>query len=136
MPERILRLRILWTQPVPTQQDGRPADFGMQRGRTELLQGVLQPDGSTAYETEVAPYRDSQGRQRFRGECVQGPPHELFLYLSYKLVNESAWIGRAKALLAPLTDEFLAAVPESAMLETIINQLGHRYGMTQWRVIA
>ncbi len=120
---------------MPTQHEGRAAQFGMQKGRAELLPGVLQPDGSTTYETDVTPYVDKQGRQRFRGDCVQGPPDEPFLYLSYRFAGEGAWIGRGKALLAPLTEDFLAALPESAVLETRMMRLGGRDRTARWRVV-
>jgi hypothetical protein len=110
----------------------------MQQGRTELLPGVRQDDGSTVFETEVTPYRDKQQRLRFRGPCVQGPPDEPFLYLSWRHTGESSWIGRGKALLQPLDEAFLATVPDGAVLDTTMARLGHRDAgaMTQWRAIA
>ena len=136
MADRTLTLRIIWTQPVPSQHEGHPTDFGMQKGRTEILPGVLRADGSTTYDTEATPYVDKAGRQRFRGPCIQGPPDQPFLYLSHRFVDDGVMAGRGKALLAPLTDEFLSSVKEGAVLETTMARLGHRdaNAMTQWRV--
>jgi len=108
----------------------------MQRGRWELVPGV--PDGdSLVFETEVTPYRDKASRQRYRGLDVQGTPEEPFLYVSWRVKDEQAWIMRAKVDLAPLTEEFLRAVPDGAALETTVSKLGGRYrGFVQeWRIV-
>ena len=108
----------------------------MQRGRWELVPGSPDDDGVT-FETEVAPYRDKAGRSRFRGPDVQGPPDEPFLYLSWRVEGEQAWVMRAKVDLAPLTDEFLETVPVKAVLETTVSKLGgHARGHVQeWRAV-
>lgn len=134
-----LRLRVIWTRPNPANPPGAPQHpsehgtgtiggtlFGMQRGRWEVLPGSQQPDGTTVFETTVEPYTDKAGRQRFRGACVQGPPDEPFLYLSWRPADTQAWIMRAKVLLTPLTPEMLLTLPEGATLETTISQMGHR----------
>ena len=149
--ERTYRLRVRWLGPYP---GGRPdaalrltdhgarsnesalTEFGMQRGRWELVPGV--PDGdSLVFETEVTPYRDKAGRKRYRGPDVQGTPVEPFLYLSWRVKGERAWIMRAKVLLAPLTEEFLRDLPEGAVLETTVSRLGGRErGFVQeWRAV-
>jgi uncharacterized protein DUF5990 len=104
----------------------RETEFGLQRGRQEVVPGALQADGTLLFETRVQPYRDKAGRQRFRGECVQGPPDDPFLYLSWRLAGESSWIGRGKVSLRPLTAELIDELPEDATLRTSISALGHR----------
>src|SRR5690348_12866312 len=126
MNQRRVRLRVIWPQPVPSDHLGQPTEFGMQKGRDVLLPGVTRPDGSTAYETEVSPYRDAKGRLRFRGECVQGPPDEPFLYLSWRGMSGGGWIGRGKIFLQPLDESFLTDIGESTVLETTLKRLGHR----------
>jgi Family of unknown function (DUF5990) len=111
--ERPLRLRVVWPEPIPIASDGRITEFGIQKGRSELLQGHLRHDGSTVYETEASAFRDKHGRLRFRGPCIQGPPEEPFLYLAWRVANETSWIGRGKALLTPLTEEYLTSLPET-----------------------
>ena len=153
MPEpRTLRLRVLWKAPAPGANEdyrafllehgtrnleGLATEFGLQRGRWEVIAGTPWPDGSMAFETEIEPYTDKAGRQRFRGEHVQGPPDEPFLYLSWRVAGEDTWIGRAKVPLTPLTEEVVAAVPETAVFETDVTRFGHRdRGQVQeWRTV-
>jgi hypothetical protein len=153
MPEdRTLRLRVRWTAPPlgATEEyrafleehgldklEGFETEFGMQRGRREVVSGLPQLDGSITFETEVQPYRDKAGRQRFRGEFVQGPPAEPFLYLSWRVAGEESWIARTKIQLSPLTDELIATLPDDAVLETDVTRFGHRSpGQVQeWRAI-
>ena len=136
MADRVLKLRVIWPNPIPGDRDGRATRFGMQRGRSELLPGTQRDDGATIFETEVTPYVDKTGRQRFRGECMQGPPNEPFLYLSYCFADDGVWIGRGKALLESVTDEFLATVPEGAVLEMRMERLAGRTGASKWQVAA
>ena len=108
----------------------------MQRGRWELVPGVA--DGaSLVFETEVTPYRDKAGRQRYRGPDVQGTPEEPFLYLSWRVRGEQFWIMRAKILLAPLTEDLLSTVPKGGVLETTVSRLGgrERGKLQEWRVV-
>lgn len=149
--ERTYRLRVRWLGPLPGDRpeaglrltdhgaanvESVSTEFGMQRGRWELVAGVRDGE-SLVFETEVTPYRDKAGRQRYRGPDVQGTPEEPFLYLSWRLKNEQAWIMRAKVFLEPLTEEFLGGVPEGAVLETTVSRLGGRErGFVQeWRVV-
>lgn len=108
----------------------------MQRGRWDLVPGKPDSDGLT-FETEVTPYRDKAGRPRYRGPDVQGPPDEPFLYLSWRRAGEQAWIMRAKVDLSPLTEAFLEAVPEDAVLETTVSKLGgrDRGHVQEWRAV-
>jgi len=149
--EKTYRLRVRWLGPLPAERqdaalrladhgagdaEGVSTEFGMQRGRWELVPGV--PDGdSLVFETEVTLYRDKAGRQRYRGPDVQGTPEEPFLYLSWRIEGKQAWIMRAKVMLEPLTEEFLRAVPEGGVLETTVSRLGGRergFGQ-EWRVV-
>ena len=149
--EQTYRLRVRWLGPQPaarpdaalrltdhgaTNTDAGSTEFGMQRGRWELIPGVADGD-SLVFETEVTPHRDKAGRQRYRGPDVQGTPEEPFLYLSWRVQGEQAWIMRAKVLLAPLTEEFLRELPEGVLLETTVSRLGGRErGFVQeWRVV-
>ena len=149
--ERTYRLRVRWLGPLPAERpdaalrltdhgdgnaDSSSTEFGMQRGRWELVPGVA--DGaSLAFETEVTPYRDKAGRQRYRGPDVQGTPEEPFLYLSWRIKGEQAWIMRPKVMLAPLTEEFLRNVPEDVVLETTVSRLGGRERgfLQEWHVV-
>jgi hypothetical protein len=125
--EKQLTLCVRWTQPLPGDAGGRATEFGLQAGRDTVLQGRLDTDGSTLYETQATAYIDSRQRLRFRGPCVQGPPEEPFLYLAFRFRDSPAgWIGRAKAMLTTLDQAFLAALPEGAVLETEVAILGHR----------
>jgi len=137
MPET-LRLHVIWTSPLPTAGGAMAAEFGMQSGRSTLLPGRQRPDGATVFATSVEPYTDARGRARFRGDCVQGPPDEPFLYLSHRFVGGSGWIGRGKALLTPLTAAFLATLPAGDILETKMSRLGHREPgtMTVWTPVS
>jgi hypothetical protein len=121
MVGQTVRLRVRWTPEPPAL-----GEFGMQEGRWGLVPGIRQPDGSTTWETAVTPYVDKAGRQRFRGSCVQGPPDEPFLYLSWRLPMQQKWRMRGKVMLGTLTPEHLRSVPDGAVLETEIHHLGHR----------
>jgi hypothetical protein len=81
---------------------------------------------TTRFEAVVEPYVDKAGRQRFRGEFVQGPPEEPFLYLSWRMAAERSWIMRGKVLLTPLTAERLSTLAGDATLQTTVSQMGHR----------
>ena len=126
MDEKPLRLRLVWTEPVPTEWQGQATEFGMQQGRDVVLPGVLQPEGTTTYETEAVAYTDSKGRLRYRGACIQGTPEEPFVYLSWRVTGCGSWVMRAKAMLSPLTEGFLAALTDGTTLQTSIRQMGHR----------
>lgn len=133
MPET-LHLHVIWTSPLPTTSGAMATEFGMQSGRNTVLPGKSRRDGATVFATDVEPYTDARGRARFRGDCVQGPPDEPFLYLSHRFVGAGGWIGRGKALLTPLTAAFLARLPAGVILETRMTRLGHRDPgtMTVW----
>lgn len=152
MSDRTLRLRVRWTGPPPgatevyerflvehglENLDSMTTEFGMQRGRREVVSGTPEPDGSMAFEARVEPYRDKAGRQRFRGEFVQGPANEPFLYLSWRVAGEAWWIARTKVALAPLTDDFIASLPENVTLETDVSRFGHREPghVQEWRAV-
>ena len=140
MASRSLRLHVIWTEPQPAGQPillqrvanngvslaGRSTEFGMQRGRSEVVAGAPQADGTTLLEATVEPYLDKAGRQRFRGDFVQGPPNEPFLYLSWRVQGEASWIMRAKVLLTPLESAVLDALPDGATLRTTVSKMGHR----------
>ncbi len=126
MDEKPLRLRVIWTEPVPAQWEGAATEFGMQQGRDVVLPGTLQPDGTTAYETDVIAYVDAKDRLRYRGACVQGKPEEPFVYLSWRVPGQPGWVMRAKAMLTPLTEAFISSLPDGATLETRVSQMGHR----------
>jgi hypothetical protein len=140
MAPRELILRIVWPGEAPNAEnaaellgwsglsslEGLETEFGLQRGRQEVVPGVRQPDGSLRFETRVEPYTDKAGRQRFRGDCVQGPPDEPFLYISWRVAGRSGWIGRRKVGLGALTEAFLAGLPETVTLQTEVSGLGHR----------
>jgi hypothetical protein len=147
--ERSFRLRIRWLGALPADRPdavlrltdhgagaGAATEFGLQRGRWELIPGVSD-GGELVFETEVTPYRDKAGRERFRGPDVQGPPEEPFLYLSWRVTGEQSWIMRAKVDLSPLGGEFLSGVTEDAVLETTVSRLGGRdRGQVQeWRAV-
>ncbi len=133
-----LGLQVVWTAPLPTAAGATSSEFGMQSGRNILLPGRRRSDGATVFATHVEPFIDGKGRTRFRGECVQGPPDGPFLYLSHRVPGNSAWIGRGKALLTPLTIAFLATLPSGATLETKMSRLGHRDPgtMTIWTPVS
>ena len=149
MSGRTVCLRVRWTggdingdslRPFLDEhglQDGSNTEFGMQRGRSEVVPGVPQTDGSILFEATVEPYRDARGRQRFRGEFVQGPPDEPFLYLSWRVTGGDFWIARGKVLLAPLADERVASAPNETAFETEISHLGHRGRghIQEWRPV-
>jgi hypothetical protein len=108
----------------------------MQRGRWELVTG--SPDGDAlVFETQVTPYRDKAGRQRYRGPDVQGPPDEPFLYLSWRVRGRQSWIMRAKVDLSPLTEAFLSSVPDNDVLRTSVTRLGgrERGQVQEWRAV-
>ena len=140
MAPKSLRLRVIWTEPSPADRpgliarvvqdggdlEGRVTEFGMQRGRSEVVLGATQPDGETLFEATVEPYTDKAGRQRFRSDFVHGPPDEPFLYLSWRLQGEASWIMRAKVHLTSLTPDVLDALPYGATLQTSVSQMGHR----------
>jgi hypothetical protein len=122
----------------PGEQAIRTAtEFGMQQGRDEVLAGHTLPDGRVLYETEVTAYSDARGRLRYRGNCVQGPPEEPFLYISYRNKGVPGWIGRGKAHLTSLSEDFFVSLPDGAVLESTISSLGHRErGHAQvWRLV-
>jgi Family of unknown function (DUF5990) len=150
--DRTLRLSVRWTAPPPgvtddyqrflaehgiQNLDGVDTEFGMQCGRSEVIPGTPQPDGSIAFEAQVEPYRDKAGRPRFRSKFVQGPPNEPFLYLSWRLVGEVWWIARTKIARSLLTEELIAALPENATLETEASRFGHRTPghVHEWRAV-
>ncbi len=83
--------------------DGRSTEFGLQSGKSTLLPGVAQPDGSIHFDCDLELFRDAKGRSRFRGDCAQGTPDEAFVYLSWRYAgNETEWIGRVKLMLASI----------------------------------
>ena len=125
MDPKPLRLRVTWTQPVPSQWQGVSTEFGMQQGRDVLLPGTLQPDGTTAYETDVTAYMDAKGRLRFRGACIQGKPEEPFVYLSWRVPGSATWVMRAKVMLSHLVS-FIATLSDGATLQTSVHALGGR----------
>jgi hypothetical protein len=135
MSEQI-RLRVRWAVAPPSSPGGGATEFGLQRGRADVLPGTTQADGTVWFETVVEPYIDKAGRQRFRGESVQGPPVEPFLYLSLRSAGEQAWTMRAKVGLGSLTPEFLAGLAKGAVIETSIASLGHRpnHHVQEWNV--
>ena len=150
MAERTYRLRVRWLGPLPADRpdaavrlsdhgaanrDGISTEFGMQRGRWELVPGTADGE-SLVFETEVTPYRDKAGRQRYRGADVHGTPDEPFLYLSWRVPGEHSWIMRAKVDLSPLTEKFSSISPD-AVLETTVSMLGGRdRGFVQeWRAV-
>jgi hypothetical protein len=105
-------LRVIWPMPDPgaaanaadllgwqgiKDLEGVSTEFGLQRGRLEVVPGLAQPDGTLRFETGVEPYTDKAGRQRFRGECVQGPPDDPFLYVSWRIRGAPSWIGRRRS---------------------------------------
>jgi hypothetical protein len=130
--EKRLILRLRWTGPVPPQaphpgeSGAGPTDFGMQSGREIVLPGVRLSDGTVMHEAQVTAYKDAKGRVRFRGPCVQGPPDEPFLYLSYRHPGRPGWIGRGKAHLTSLTENVIDSLPDGTTLESTISNLGHR----------
>jgi hypothetical protein len=105
---------------------GEATEFGLQLGRTEMQPGLLQSDGSLLFETQVEPYMDRAGLQRFRGDAVQGSPSEPFLYLSWRGPGSEGWLMRGKVSLSELTASAIAELSEPAVLETTIETLGHR----------
>ena len=98
----------------------------MQSGRDRVVPGLPQQDGSILHDAAVTAHKDNKGRLRFRGPCVQGPPDEPFLYLSYRYIAKPGWIGRGNAYLTSLTEDFVASVADGAMLESTMSNLGHR----------
>ncbi len=78
---------------------------------------------------------DKQGRLRYRGPCIQGPPDEPFLYLSWRIAGEGGWLMRAKAPLASLGEAYVDSLPEDACLETTVGRMGHRApgAVQEWR---
>ena len=98
----------------------------MQSGCETVVPGKALADGSIQYEGEVTAYKDAKGRLRFRGPCVQGKPEEPFVYLSYRYAGGDGWIGRGKAHLLSLTEAFIESLPDGAVLESTMSNLGHR----------
>ena len=125
MDPKPLRLRLIWSESVPTEWQGRPTEFGMQQGRDIVIPGVMQQDGTTHYETDITAYTDARGRLRFRGACVQGKPEEPFVYLSWRVIGDTQWTMRAKAML-PLEEDFVSSLPDGGLLQTSIRRMGHR----------
>jgi hypothetical protein len=85
----------------------------------------------------VQPYHDTRDRLRFRGPAVQGTPEEPFLYISWRVKGEPAWVMRAKVLLTSLTEEGLASLPVGASMETEVSRFGHRDAghVQRWRAV-
>jgi hypothetical protein len=132
LDEKPLVLRLRWNGPVPPhaphpgETGSGLTEFGMSSGRDVVVRGLQQADGSILHEAAVTAYTDSKGRLRFRGPCVQGPPDAPFLYLSYRYVGMRGWIGRGKAYLTSLTEDVVASLPDGAVLESTMGNLGHR----------
>jgi hypothetical protein len=129
---KILRLRVIWTEPVPQEWQGEPTEFGMQQGRDVLIDGSSQPEGTTCYETDVTAYIDAKGWLRYRGDCVQGKSEEPFVYLSWRVRGKPAWVMRAKVMLTSLTEAFVLSLPDEATLETRVSRMGQRPPVQEW----
>jgi hypothetical protein len=145
-------LRVIWPIPDPgaaanaadllgwqgiKDLEGVSTEFGLQRGRLEVVPGLAQPDGTLRFETGVEPYTDKAGRQRFRGECVQGPLDDPFLYVSWRIRGAPSWIGRRKVQLKTLTPDVLSTLSEPVTLTTEVDALGHRPAgyVQEWTVV-
>ena len=137
MEEKPLRLQVVWTEPLPGDWQGRPTEFGMQRGRSDLIAGTAGPDGTTTYDTVVVVYTDARDRLRFRGECVQGKPEEPFLYLSWRESGAKSWIMRVKVMLDTLDEAFVSSLPPDTLLQTRVSHLGGRLrdGLQEWGAV-
>jgi hypothetical protein len=98
----------------------------MSSGRDKVVPGLTQADGSILHDAPVTAYKDNKGRLRFRGLCVQGPPDAPFLYLSYRYLGAPVWIGRGKAYLTSLMEDYITSLPDGAVLESTMSNLGHR----------
>ncbi|HEX5369056.1 MAG TPA: DUF5990 family protein, partial [Dehalococcoidia bacterium] len=108
LTSRQLHLRIICTAAPPQTRAGRATEFGLQSGRSGLLPGLEQNDGSIRFDCDLELYRDPKGRARFRGDCAQGTAAEAFVYLSWRWADDEAsgWIGRVKLMLGSIAGLF------------------------------
>ncbi len=118
---RELALSIVMEDPVPG------VAIAVQRGATGKAQ-IIPPasvsPSALSFELDVVVEgRLSDGRPRFLGPNVQGPPQARFVYLCVGQAAGqigSAWSRRVKVPLGGLSCEAIEALPSGARLEAHI----------------
>lgn len=120
IPGRTARLVLVCQDPPPSEQDGRPAEFGLQDTRQVLHPGDPLPDGALRFELDVAVrLHAASGAPDFAGPFVHGPARGRFLYLGWRPVGEAAWTRRYKIPLAAITWELLDAGAGGALFARV-----------------
>ena len=104
MDEGTVRLRLVHDNAPPIHDTGEPFLFGLQTTKSEILPGLLLPDGRVVFDFELkvksAPKLD---RPVFSGPFVSGSAEDRFVYLSWKAASRSGYINRVKARLRAIT---------------------------------
>ena len=129
-PDRFaLPLRIVVTDPLPG------LALALQRGSTagaELVPPVASSAAAVAFDLEViVDGALPDGRPRFLGPEVQGPPAERFVYLCVGRMAgqaDSDWAGRVKVPLGGITWPTIEGLPPGRRIEGRIPGRGRKGG--------
>lgn len=116
-----LALCVVMENPVPG------VAIAVQRGATGKAQLIppadVSPSAVTFHFEVTVEGRLQDGRPRFLGPCVQGPPTARFVYLCVGQAAGqvgSAWLRRVKIPLGGLSSEMIESLPAGARLEAHI----------------
>ena len=118
-PDRFdLPLRIVVCDPFPG------LDLTLQRGaaaKAALVPPAASSPEAVAFDLDVAVDGAlPDGRPRFLGPHVQGPPAERFIYICVSQGGEG-WNGRIKVPLRDLSWSAIQALPSGASMEARIS---------------
>jgi hypothetical protein len=120
-------LRIVVTDPLPG------VAMRVQRGRDELLDPTVRPDGSLIFDFDIS-VDDTGDLPNFLGKYAQGPKTARFVYVNsgtYAADGHSVWGRRAKISLMGISNEQVEqAVKGRARVQTSFPGVGRDGGPT------
>jgi hypothetical protein len=119
--------RIVVTEPLAG------VAMRVQRGRDELLDPAVAPDGSLVFDFEVSVDNSGDG-PNFLGKYAQGPKSARFVYVNsgtYAADGHSVWGRRAKISMMDISKEQVEKAAEGrARLRTSFRGVGRDGGPT------
>ena len=117
-------IRLVCLNPPPLEDDGSPAEFGVQDKDGELLAGSARADGALVYSFRIDALIDSD-YPNFLGPYTHGTPMGRFVYLGYRRPGSRDWIKRIKVRLGSITRaQVEEAVRDGRVIEGTVDASG------------
>jgi hypothetical protein len=133
-----IQVRLIFGSAPGPLHEGELTSFGLQTTKQNIIPGREQKN-KTIFECELEMHISEAAQPVFSGPCANGSASSRFLYLSWKLLNNSPtpWVQRIKIPLSTITraQALDALKPNRVLHADVTGRRPHETSAVVWQVL-